>query len=60
MCATQPVFEPLIIIEGILWPVVREARRWFSALFIGISDDSLVVAKRRRRLPNEDVDLTSA
>jgi hypothetical protein len=24
-------FEPLVIIEEILWPVVREARRWFFA-----------------------------
>ena len=31
--AMQPLFESLIIIEGVLWPVVREARRWFSLLF---------------------------
>jgi len=29
--ATQLLFVPLIIIEGVLWPVMRETRRWFSS-----------------------------
>ena len=29
----RPLFKSLIIIEGVLWPVVWEARRWFSLLF---------------------------
>ena len=36
--ATQPpFFEPLIIIEDVLWPVVQEKSRWFSApLLLGL------------------------
>ena len=30
--ATQLLVVPLIIIAGVLWPVVRETRRWFSSL----------------------------